>query len=119
MVLRPAISLNHFFIAVILFASACLSVNAQGKAEILPTKEQLAWADAELGVIIHLDINIYAPDTFDYANKKTLPDVNLFNPTKLNTDQWIRTAKAADARYALLTVKHGTGFCLWPSAVNT
>lgn len=85
---------------------------------VLPSKEQVQWADAELGVIIHLDINIYAPDTFDYGDPKTLPDVNVFNPSKLNTDQWISTAKAAGATYALLTVKHGTGFCLWPSKVN-
>lgn len=100
-------SLNFFFV-----------YNGQCQTAILPTKDQVAWADAEIGVIIHLDINIYAPGTFDYDNPKTLPDVNAFNPSKLNTDQWIRTAKAAGAKYAVLTVKHGTGFCLWPSRVN-
>ena len=88
------------------------------QTDVLPSKEQVQWANAEIGVIIHLDINIYEPNSFDYKNKKTLPDVNEFNPSKLNTDQWIRTAKAAGAKYAILTVKHGTGFCLWPSKVN-
>jgi len=91
---------------------------ADSSARILPSPEQVTWADQEIGVIIHLDINIFAPETFDYAKRETLPDVNAFNPTKLNTDQWIRTAKAAGARYAVLTVKHGTGFCLWPSKAN-
>jgi alpha-L-fucosidase len=91
---------------------------ADAQVPVLPSPEQVKWADAEMGVIIHLDINIYAPETFDYKDSKTLPDVNLFNPSNLNTDQWVRTAKAAGATYALLTVKHGTGFCLWPSAVN-
>jgi alpha-L-fucosidase len=50
-----------------------------------------------MGVIIHLDINIYAPETFDYKDSKTLPNLNVFTPSKLNTDQWIRTAKAAGA----------------------
>ena len=36
----------------------------------------------------------------------------------LDTDQWVRTAVAAGARYALLTAKHGTGFCLWPTKVH-
>ena len=107
----------------IAFSLTILSVlffeNATCQNIVLPTKEQVDWADAEMGVIIHLDINIYAPNTFDYSNPKTLPDVNIFNPTKLNTDQWIRTAKAAGAKYAVLTVKHGTGFCLWPSKVNS
>jgi alpha-L-fucosidase len=106
------------------FATLALSVLFYGRAwgqkvaEVLPTPEQVAWANAEMGVIIHLDINIYAPDTFDYSKTATLPDVDVFSPSKLNTDQWIRTAKAAGAKYALLTVKHGTGFCLWPSKVN-
>jgi alpha-L-fucosidase len=94
------------------------SSGVRKNAEVLPTIQQVAWANKEIGVIIHLDINIYVPETFDYARRETLPDVNVFNPTKLNTDQWIRTAKAAGARYAVLTVKHGTGFCLWPSKAN-
>ena len=92
--------------------------DARSQQAVLPTREQLAWADAEMGVIIHMDINIYAPTSFTYKDPATLPDVNVFNPSQLNTDQWIRTAKAAGAKYAVLTVKHGTGFCLWPSKVN-
>ncbi|SFW77933.1 alpha-L-fucosidase [Chitinophaga sancti] len=86
--------------------------------QVLPSKDQIAWADAEIGVIIHLDINIFAPASFDYKKKETLPPLSVFNPSKLNTDQWVKTAKAAGAKYAILTVKHGTGFCLWPSAVH-
>lgn len=86
--------------------------------QVLPSKDQIAWADAEIGVIIHLDVNIFAPESFDYKKKETLPPLSVFNPTKLSTDQWVKTAKAAGAKYAILTVKHGTGFCLWPSAVN-
>lgn len=51
----------------------------------------------------------------DYSFGKELIPVSLWNPQKLDTDQWVRTAKAAGARYALLTAKHGTGFCLWPT----
>lgn len=92
--------------------------NASAQVIVLPTKEQVQWADKEMGVIIHLDINIYAPTTFKYEDPSTLPDANDFYPSRLNTDQWIKTAKTAGAKYAVLTVKHGTGFCLWPSKVN-
>jgi len=81
----------------------------------LPTKDQIRWADAEIGVIIHLDINIYAPGTFDYARRETLPPLRVFHPSKLNTDQWIASARGAGAAYAVLVAKHGTGFCLWPT----
>lgn len=85
---------------------------------VLPNPKQVAWIDKEVGVIIHLDINIYAPETFDYAKKSTLPPASAFNPSRLNTDQWIEAAKKAGATYAVLTAKHGTGFCLWKTKVH-
>ncbi|MFN5422764.1 MAG: alpha-L-fucosidase, partial [bacterium] len=85
---------------------------------VLPSREQLQYLQKEIGVIIHLDINIYAPETFDYAKKETLPPASAFNPGKLDTDQWIRAAKSAGAKYAVLTAKHGTGFALWHTQAN-
>lgn len=38
-----------------------------------------------------------------------------FNPTRLDAGRWARAARSADMRYAVLTVKHHDGFCLWPS----
>lgn len=110
---------NLLFIFTIFSVVSCKTENRNRVQEVLPTAEQIAWHEAEVGVIIHLDINIYAPETFDYKKRETLPDVNLFNPQNLNTDQWIETAKNAGAKYAILTAKHGTGFCLWPSLLNT
>lgn len=85
---------------------------------VLPTPEQVAWSDAEIGVIIHLDINIFVPETFHYDDPKTLPPASIFCPSRLNTDQWIKAAHDAGAKYAVLVAKHGTGFALWPTAVN-
>lgn len=28
----------------------------------VPTKEQVEWADCEIGAIIHVDINVYEPE---------------------------------------------------------
>ncbi|SEW46857.1 Alpha-L-fucosidase [Chitinophaga sp. YR573] len=106
---------NRIFLISLLLAAAILPSFSQ---RLVPNKDQINWSEAEMGVIIHLDINIFAPETFDYARKETLPSPDVFTPSRLNTDQWVRTAKAAGAKYAVLTVKHGTGFCLWPSAVN-
>src|SRR4051812_50126853 len=36
-----------------------------------------------------------------------------YNPTNLDVRQWIRVARALGARYAVLTAKHMSGFCLW------
>ena len=41
-----------------------------------------------------------------------------FNPTNPDVDQWIRTARDAGMKYAVLTAKHTGGFCLWDSKVT-
>ncbi|HTY60561.1 MAG TPA: alpha-L-fucosidase, partial [Bacteroidota bacterium] len=64
------------------------------------------------------DINVFAPLTFDYARRETLPPPAVFHPSKLNTDQWVASAKNAGATYAVLVAKHGTGFCLWPTRAH-
>jgi alpha-L-fucosidase len=77
---------------------------------VLPTQSQVEWADSEIGVLIHYDMWVYKSDN-------GLPSLSVFNPTGLNTDQWVKAAKDAGARYAVLTVKHAPGFCLWPTKV--
>ncbi len=107
---------NILFVIVLILAIT--SGRAQNNSVVLPTKRQVEWSDKEIGVIIHLDINIFAPETFDYSKKETLPPLSAFNPSRLNTDQWILAAKKAGAKYAVLTAKHGTGFCLWKTKVH-
>ncbi|MEA3224922.1 MAG: alpha-L-fucosidase, partial [Planctomycetota bacterium] len=40
---------------------------------------------------------------------------NLYNPARLNTDQWLEAAKAMGGRYAILTATHHQGFLQWQS----
>ena len=42
-------------------------------------------------------------------------DPNLYQPRKLDTDQWIEAAKACGARYAVFTATHFNGFMQWQS----
>lgn len=79
-----------------------------------PTPQQLEWAKKEFGVIIHYDITVFEPYNFR-KNWGYSPDPKVFNPTMLDTDQWVRAAKDAGATYAILVAKHCTGFCLWPT----
>lgn len=84
---------------------------------IVPNKVQKAWADAEIGVIIHFDMPVYKPE-YNWRNWGTHPEPTIFNPTELNTDQWIETAKKLGAKYAILVAKHCSGFSLWPTKAH-
>ena len=86
----------------------------------IPSASQLAWQNAELGVLFSYDLHVFDGKKYDQAFNRITPiaDYNIFNPTQLNTDQWIQSAKAAGATFAILTVTHETGFALYQSDVN-
>jgi len=46
-------------------------------------------------------------------------DVDTFAPTGMDIDQWLDACVSAGMKYAMLTVKHQDGFCLWPTAYAT
>lgn len=85
-----------------------------------PTAPQLAWQRAEVGVLISYDLPVFQGTPYNQAQNRITPftNVNIFNPTQLNTDQWIQAAKAGGAKFAVLTVTHETGFALYQSDAN-
>jgi len=51
-----------------------------------------------------------------FSGKEWTPgvtNIDLFNPTGCDTEQWVRTAKEAEMGYILFLAKHHDGFCLW------
>ena len=83
---------------------------------VMPSAKRSAviknWESLKFGMFIHFGMNTY-------VNGKDLDDSKspavTYNPVKLDVRQWIRTAKEAGMTYAVLTVKHSSGFCLWDS----
>ncbi|MFT3705564.1 MAG: alpha-L-fucosidase [Agriterribacter sp.] len=85
--------------------------------DVLPSPSHVQWADAEVGALFHFDLINYVPE-YDFRKWGTHPPASVFNPSKLNTDQWVLAAKAAGAKYAVLVAKHCTGFSLWPTEAH-
>ncbi|HUT31990.1 MAG TPA: alpha-L-fucosidase [Planctomycetota bacterium] len=81
----------------------------------LPTPAQLAWQDCEIGLLYSFDLAIAAGDTSANNTSRRTWDPNLYQPAKLDTDQWIEAAKACGARYAVFTATHFNGFMQWQS----
>ena len=65
---------------------------------VKPTPEQVEWANCEIGILIHYDMQVFHPAGYQFGD---VPSPMLFNPTQLDTDQWIEIAKAAGAEYVV------------------
>ncbi|HUU89730.1 MAG TPA: alpha-L-fucosidase [Phycisphaerae bacterium] len=80
-----------------------------------PSAAQVAWQDCEVGLLYSFDLAIAAQRFARNNTVRERLDPKLYNPTKLDTDQWIEAAKAAGARYAVFTATHFNGFMQWQS----
>ena len=70
--------------------------------------------DRGYGMFIHFGMNTY--NGLEWSEGKD--PASLYNPTELDCEQWVKTARDAGFRYVLLVTKHHDGFCLWDSAVT-
>lgn len=76
-------------------------------------KKQIEFLDWEFGMFFHFGIRSFYPGHRDWDGVE-MP-LEGFDPTALDCEQWIKTAKEAGANYAILTAKHHDGFALWPT----
>ena len=88
----------------------CLAFG-QNFADVRPSPQQIAWQQLEMGVLIHFGTNTFLDR--EWGDGTASPEV--FNPSSLDAEQWVRAAKAAGATYLIMVAKHHDGFCLWPS----
>ncbi|MFI5252527.1 MAG: alpha-L-fucosidase [Bacteroidota bacterium] len=77
----------------------------------VPSPIQLKWQEMEYYGFIHFNMNTFTNK--EWGDGKENP--KLFNPKKLDCNQWARTMKDAGMKGVIITAKHHDGFCLWPS----
>ena len=76
-------------------------------------EKKLEFLDWEYGMFFHFGIRSFFPGHHDWDGKEMPAEA--FNPKELDCEQWIKVAKEAGCKYAILTAKHHDGFALWPS----
>ena len=87
-------------------------LNAQLKSSQAPkslNQLQQEFVDLRFGMFIHFNIPTYMDQ--DWADPMASPAI--FNPTRLDCDQWAKAAKSANMTYGCITTKHHSGFCIW------
>lgn len=110
--------MTRLLLLLVLFFSGlgCKNASSDSK-EVLPSTAHVNWAEKEIGALFHFDVVNYVPD-YDWRKWGTHPSAAVFNPSRLDTDQWLQAAKAAGAKYAVLVAKHCSGFSLWPTEAH-
>lgn len=96
---------------ILAFCANSLFSFAQKVVKPIPTKDQIKLQDMEMYAFLHYSLNTYTDQEWGFGNE----DVKLFNPSSLDTRQWVRTCKAAGMKGVIFTAKHHCGFCMWPS----
>jgi len=98
-----------FKYALIIFFVNFLGIKVSAQQTVGLLKRQQDFVDLRFGMFIHYNIPTYMDQ--DWADPEASPSI--FNPKKLNTDQWAKAAKSAHMSYGCLTTKHHSGFAIW------
>lgn len=99
----------YILFSILLFISN--NANAQSPLGPIPSENQMRWQEMEYYAFVHLSVNTYT----DMSWGKGDEDPKIFNPVDLDCRQWARIAKEAGMKGIIITAKHHSGFCLWPS----
>lgn len=72
------------------------------------------WQKLKYGMFIHFGMSTFTGRELEPGDRPS----STYAPTRLDVNQWIRIARDAGMKYAVLTAKHVAGHCLWDSKIQ-
>ena len=108
--MKKNILLLLFYLATINLSQAQPGITSPVPS-LKPGKYQLEQINRKYGMFICFSINTF--NDLEWSDGSLPP--SSYNPTTVDADQWIKTAKEAGMKYVIFLTKHHDGFCLWDS----
>ena len=71
-------------------------------ALVVPHERQIRFQQLEFYAFIHFTVNTFTDREWGDGSESP----SIFDPTKLNAEQWVRAVKSAGMRGLILTCKH-------------
>lgn len=105
---------NNYFMRkiLILLSMAILSVTSSHAKTLHELQQE--FVDLKFGLFIHFGMGTYLNE--DWADPDRSP--LLFNPTRLDCNQWATAAHDAGMTFGCISVKHHNGFCMWNTSTT-
>lgn len=88
---------------------------AERLVSIVPSENQINWQKLEFTAFFHYGINSFYDKEWGTGKE----DIGIFDPQKLDTDQWCQALQKAEIKACIITAKHHDGFCLWDTDYTT
>ena len=80
-------------------------------AAVIPQERQVRFQQLEFYAFIHFTVNTFTDKEWGDGTESP----GIFDPKKLDAEQWVRAVSSAGMKGLILTCKHHDGFCLWNS----
>ncbi len=81
---------------------------------IVPSQRQLRFQQLEFYAFIHFTVNTFTDK--EWGDGTESPDI--FTPSELDAEQWVKAVISAGMKGLILTCKHHDGFCLWDTKLT-